>query len=355
NTVEGRDAALGTLTSPPFVIERNYVTFLIGGGAHKDRTCMNLLVDGKPVRSATGENDNHMKPMSWDVRRWTGMTARLQIVDNASEGWGNIGVDNIVFSDRPGMPLGTLAQQEDFGGMVLALLEAGRRDFGAAALEGDATPSGVFSAAERSSRSSTKPFDQKLVGSLTRKVNLAPGAATQVTFVIAWHMPKLNLSRLPPGRFYARRFDSALEVASYVASDFPRLARQTRLWHDTWYDSTLPYWFLDRTFLNASILATSTCHRLGNGRFYGWEGVGCCEGTCGHVWQYAHAAARLFPELERTTREKVDFGLALQADGAIHFRGEFNDIPAIDAQAGTILRALREHQVSADDAFLKRN
>ena len=69
-------------------------------------------------------------------------------------------------------------------------------------------------------------------------------------------------------------------------------------------------------------------------------------GTCGHVWQYAHAVARLFPELERDTRERVDFGLALKPDGAIHFRGEFNDIPAIDAQAGTILRALREHQMS---------
>ncbi len=129
----------------------------------------------------------------------------------------------------------------------------------------------------------------------------------------------------------------------------------TRLWHDTWYNSTLPYWFLDRTFLNASILATSTCHRFGNGRFYGWEGVGCCEGTCGHVWHYAHAMARLFPELERITREKVDLGLAFQPDGAIHFRGECNDIPAIDAQAGLILRVLREHQMSPDAAFLKRN
>ncbi len=45
----------------------------------------------------------------------------------------------------------------------------------------------------------------------------------------------------------------------------------------------------------------------------------------------------------------------MQPDGAIHFRGEFNDIPAVDGQAGTILRALREHQMSADAAFLKRN
>jgi hypothetical protein len=51
----------------------------------------------------------------------------------------------------------------------------------------------------------------------------------------------------------------------------------------------------------------------------------------------------------------VDFGLALQADGAIHFRGEFNKIPAVDGQAGTVLRALREHQMSADAEFLKRN
>jgi hypothetical protein len=73
------------------------------------------------------------------------------------------------------------------------------------------------------------------------------------------------------------------------------------------------------------------------------------------VWQYAHAVAWLFPVLERDTRERVDFGLALKPDGAIHFRGEHNDIPAIDAQAGAILRAYREHQMSVDDAFLRKN
>jgi hypothetical protein len=198
------------------------------------------------------------------------------------------------------------------------------------------------------------PFEQKLMGSLTRKLRLAPGASIKTTFVLAWNMSNLRMSKLPPGRHYATRFGSASAVAGYVARNLDRLSGQTRLWHDTWYDSTLPYWFLDRTFLNTSILATSTAYRFGDRRFYGWEGVGCCEGTCGHVWQYAHAVARLFPDLERMTRENVDFGLALQPDGAIHFRGEFNDFPAIDAQAGSILRALREHQMSADSTFLKR-
>jgi len=353
DTVEQRDSATGTLTSEPFKIERDYITFLIGGGAHKGRTCMNLLVDGKVILSATGRNDNRMQPAIWDVRRWAGQTARLQIVDEESGGWGNIGIDNIVFSDRPAEPLGPLAEAPDFGTMVLALLAPQAGDFGCTDLTGTA-------AAQACDRFGTqeaikKPFGQNLVGSVARKMKLRPGGTGKATFIISWHLPNLRMDRLPPGRYYATRFDSAISVVRYLQKNFAALSDQTRLWHDTWYDSTLPYWFLDRTFLNTSILATSTCFRFGDGRFYGWEGVGCCEGTCGHVWQYAHAMARLFPYLERITRENVDFGLALQPDGAIHFRGEFNDIPAIDAQAGTILRALREHQMSADAAFLHRN
>ena len=352
--VGNKDAAKGRLTSKPFVIERNYLTFLIGGGNHKDRTCMNLKVNGKPVLSATGAADNRLQPMSWDLRAWQGSTAQLEIVDEESGGWGNIGVDDIVLSDKPRQPLGPLAEEEDFGTMGLALLEPQPTDAGSASLPGFGVPGGAFQASVApSGDAATAPFGQKLVGSLGRKFKLAPGAETKLTFVLTWHMPNLRMNRLPHGQHYAKRFHSSADVAGFVARDFARLAGLTRLWHDTWYDSTLPYWFLDRTFLNTSILATATCHRLGDGRFYSWEGVGCCEGTCGHVWQYAHAVARLFPDLERGLREKVDFGLGLQPDGAIHFRGEFNDIPAIDAQAGSILRALREHQMSLDDAFLK--
>src|ERR1035437_6443149 len=123
-SVEEKDSATGTLTSRSFTIDRHYITFLIGGGAHKDRTCMNLLVEGKLALSATGQNNNAMRPASWDVRHWAGQTATLQIVDQEQGGWGNIGVDDIVFSDRSRESLGPLAAAADFGTLGLGLMES---------------------------------------------------------------------------------------------------------------------------------------------------------------------------------------------------------------------------------------
>ena len=355
SNVGERDNATGRLTGRPFAIERNYITFLIGGGNHKGRTCMNLLVDDTVVLSAVGAASNKLQPMSWDVRQWLGKIGRIIIVDEQGGNWGNISVDDIIFSDRPREDVGPLGDEEDFGTMGLALLDAQPDDIANPSLPPDDFPAGIFSPPANDGEPTKKQFGRKLMGSLARKFKLAPGATAKVTFVLTWFFPNLRMNRLPPGRYYGSKFNSAGAVVMFIAKNFSRLAGQTRQWHDTWYDSTLPYWFLDRTFLNISALASSSCHRFGNGRFYSWEGVGCCQGTCGHVWHYAHGMARVFPELERQLREKVDFGLALQPDGAIHFRGEFNNIPAIDAQAGTVLRALREHQMSADASFLKAN
>lgn len=112
---------------------------------------------------------------------------------------------------------------------------------------------------------------------------------------------------------------------------------------------------MERTFINIDTLATTNCHRFSSGRFWAWEGVGACGGTCTHVWQYAQAMGRIFPALERDCRERTELNIAMKEDGGIIFRAEMETRPAIDGQAGSILRCLREHQMSTDDSFLKRN
>jgi len=195
------------------------------------------------------------------------------------------------------------------------------------------------------------------LNSVSTKYTIRGSQTIKADFIIGWHFANLKLNPVieGKGRFYNQQFKNAVEVVQYVANNFAELSTNTALWRQTWYDSTLPWWFLERTFLNISTLATTTAHRFDSGRFYAWEGVGCCEGTCMHVWQYAQAMGRIFPGIERDTRERVDLGLSLTANGMIYYRGEVVKTAAIDGQAGTILRIYREHKMSSDKSFLKKN
>ncbi len=98
--IEG-DQPIGTLTSPDFKVSKKYISFCIGGGGYEIHTCLNLLINGKVVRSATGWKSDRLVPASWDVSRWVGQTARVQIVDQASGDWGHINVGRIVQTDQP--------------------------------------------------------------------------------------------------------------------------------------------------------------------------------------------------------------------------------------------------------------
>ena len=115
NSFVGGDGATGTLTSPAFTVERRYIAFLVGGGKDPKKLALNLLVDGNVVRTATGPNDKPggsetLAPGSWDVTDLAGKTAVIQIVDQATGGWGHITVDHIVQTDR--QPPGVLANAE---------------------------------------------------------------------------------------------------------------------------------------------------------------------------------------------------------------------------------------------------
>jgi len=338
------NAGFGKLTSVPFTVQRRFINIWIGGGDLEGKTCVNLVVDGKTVQSQTGTRLNKHSLHCFDLREFEGKQATIEIVDASEGDWGQISVGRIAFSDVAA----PLDQFPDFGTMALALL-------GAPAQVGLAKGSVGFEGAP--SDNASVPLSEELIGTLGRTVQLKPGESKMVTFVAAWHFPNLTMDRLGKvGCYYAKKFDSAQAVAAYVAANFNKLAATTRLWRDTWYDSTLPYWFLDRTLLNVSTLATSGCFRFANGRFYAYEGGDhCCPGTCTHVWQYAHSMSRIFPELERDTRERVDLGLSLMPNGVSGFRAEYDMNLAVDGQAGTILRIYREHQMSPDEAFLKRN
>ncbi len=328
NSVTDKDGAVGKLTSKSFQIERNFLQFYIGGGNHPGQTCLNLVVEGKVVRTASGNDNNKMRAEVFQVADLIGKQAHIEIIDSVSGPWGNIGIGRITQTDSPvtAVPIEAMA---DYGTLSLGLVGAGVIE---------------------------SHNDTSHTASVSRTFTLEPGAFHTVTAVVAWHFPNLRLG-IPDdtsGQYYSTKFRDSGEVVRFIASHHDRLAHQTRLWHNTWYDSTLPYWFLDRTFANTSILATTTAHRFGTGRFYAWEGVGCCAGTCTHVWHYAQAMGRIFPELERILRTRVDYGLAFnERTGEIGFRAEYDRRAAMDGQAGSILRMYREHQMTTDPLFLR--
>ena len=140
NTFLNGDKTTGTLTSSPFVIERKHINFLIGAGRHAGKTCINLLVDGKPGRTAVGsarkdsQGREIMDWQSWDVAEFAGKQATLEIVDAHSDGWGHINIDHIFQSNRPmpsSLPVEHRAARStapSVAGTDPALLKPGRMD-----------------------------------------------------------------------------------------------------------------------------------------------------------------------------------------------------------------------------------
>ncbi len=358
NTFLGGDEPTGRLTSPPFRIERRFINFKVGGGSDVQRLGMRLVVDGQVVRRAAGRNREALAWTTWEVDSLEGKEARLEIVDEASGGWGHINIDQVEFSDEPRVGPVETRRRGDFGTMGLGVIGAHPGAMYSALLPDGERPDVLFS-----DKPELRGQDDTLAGGASRDkagghggvgrmLSIPPGETREVTFVVAWNFPNLERG----GRHYANRFADARAAAAHVAEQIDRLAGATQLWHDTYYDSTLPHWLLDRLHMPVSTLATSTCQWWKNGRFWAWEGVGCCAGTCTHVWNYEQAMARLFPQLEQSVRAMQDFGAGFREEsGLVGFRGESHIAYAADGQAGTILKAYREHLVSPDDAFLKEH
>ncbi|MFN2230534.1 MAG: GH116 family glycosyl-hydrolase [Anaerolineae bacterium] len=220
------------------------------------------------------------------------------------------------------------------------------------------------------------PEGQGDVGSIVLQAAVEPGATVTLPVYITWHFPNFvkywgrpscdcqGEACARPGwkNYYATWFDDAFEVASYLAANAARLEAETRLFHDTLFASTLPTYVLDAVSSQMSTLKTTTCLRLEDGTFYGFEGChttsGCCEGSCTHVWNYAQTSAFLFPALERSMRS-ADYAYNVDPDGRMGFRLQLplGSAPsqfhaAADGQMGGMLKVYRDWKLSGDDAWL---
>jgi levanbiose-producing levanase len=82
---DGGDPATGTITSPPFTLDRNHLHVLLAGGNHPSgspgQTSINLIVNGQVVRTATGDDTGVLKPIDWDVGNLQGQSAQVQLID----------------------------------------------------------------------------------------------------------------------------------------------------------------------------------------------------------------------------------------------------------------------------------
>jgi hypothetical protein len=89
------DNHVSELVTPPFEVKLDYVTFLLSGGNMPNEACINLLIDGKVVRTATGRNDDKLEWVAFDVKAFKGQQAQIQVLDTSTAAFGYITFDCI--------------------------------------------------------------------------------------------------------------------------------------------------------------------------------------------------------------------------------------------------------------------
>ncbi len=216
------------------------------------------------------------------------------------------------------------------------------------------------------------PENNTDVASIIVKLELEPNETKTIPFYLTWHFPQReNYWNSEPEvhnkkvkNYYATKFKDAVAVAKYVVDNLAFLETNSRLFHKTLFESTLPNYVIDAVSSQSSILKTNTVMRIEDGQFFGFEGLtddaGCCPMNCTHVWNYAQTPAFLFPSLERSARE-TDFLHNTFDNGYMPFRTlvplgnyRWQFKPCADGQMGAIVRAYREWKISGDTEWLKK-
>lgn len=104
NTYRGANGPEGTLTSPPFTIQKHYIELLVGGGSDTNNDAVHLLIGTNVVEAAAGQQSGTLYWNTWDVSAYAGQTAQIQIVDTTAASWGFVLCSWIVATDDGSNP-----------------------------------------------------------------------------------------------------------------------------------------------------------------------------------------------------------------------------------------------------------
>lgn len=95
SSYHGGDRATGKVESPEIVLPKDGIHLLVAGGKDCSKTFVGLEVDGKVVSKVCGRGDERFRPAVLRSGSHTGQKGRVVIVDDSTEGWGHILVDEI--------------------------------------------------------------------------------------------------------------------------------------------------------------------------------------------------------------------------------------------------------------------
>lgn len=311
---QGGDGLMGIIQSPEFKIDKRYLKFLVGGGNQADRTSVNLVVDGKIVQTAVGNMSEILNEAVWDLKAYQGKKAFIKVIDLDVYPWGHILADQFVLTNNKEEDIKDLSSTAT----LLADFEGqGWGDW------------------------------QTIDSSAEEKMFVAEAVDGESTY----------------RPWYSERFKNLNEVIQYWNANCAMLKKNSELFSQSFYDSTLPAEVIEAVAANLTILKSPTVMRQWDGRFWAWEGcadeVGSCHGSCTHVWNYAQALSHLFPALERTLRE-TEFNVSQNAEGHQSFRANMpistpphNFHAAADGQLGGIMKVYREWRISGDTQWMK--
>jgi len=101
-----QDAGTGTLTSAAFKVNKPYGSFLFSGGDTPATRADVILLndygsDDSVIFTAVGLNQEQMRRVAVDLRKYEGKSIAVRLVDENPGGWGHLNFDDFRFHDEP--------------------------------------------------------------------------------------------------------------------------------------------------------------------------------------------------------------------------------------------------------------